>query len=116
MKKRIGNPQRGFSLLELMIASAVGLVVIAAMTSLFKIGMDATFTVTQRAETQQNMRAAVELMTQDISLAGSGRPSGGLQPGTRGTGSKVASNQTRPCYVPAGTDPPSGRGGPHLIV
>ena len=40
MKRRIGKPQRGFTLLELMIASAVGLVVIAAMTSLFKIGME----------------------------------------------------------------------------
>ena len=115
MKKRIGKPQRGFSLLELMIASAVGLVVIAAMTSLFKIGMDATFTVTQRAETQQNMRAAVELMTQDISLAGSGLPSGGLQLVTGGTVSKFSCNQTGTCYVPAGTYPASGGGVPNFM-
>src|SRR2546429_1734110 len=108
MKKRIGKPQRGFTLLELVIASAVALVVIAAMPSLFKIGMDATFAVTQRAETQQNMRAAVELMTQDISLAGSGLPSGGLQLVTGGTVSKVACNQTRTRYVTAGTYPARG--------
>ncbi len=115
MKRRIGKPQRGFTLLELMIASAVGLVVIAAMTSLFKIGMDATFTVTQRAETQQNMRAAVELMTQDISLAGSGLPSGGLQLVTGGTVSKFGCNQTGTCYVPAGTYPASGGGVPNFM-
>jgi prepilin-type N-terminal cleavage/methylation domain-containing protein len=115
MKMRIENPQRGFSLLELMIASAVGLLVIAAMTSLFKIGMDATFTITQRAETQQNMRAAIELMTQDIGLAGAGLPSGGLQLVTGGTLSRFACNQTGTCYVPGNTYPPSGTGTPNYM-
>ncbi|MGB7822603.1 MAG: prepilin-type N-terminal cleavage/methylation domain-containing protein, partial [Candidatus Sulfotelmatobacter sp.] len=67
MKMPIANSQRGFSLLELMVASSIGLIVILAMTSLFRTGMNATFTVTQRAETQQNMRAAIELMTKDLS-------------------------------------------------
>ena len=80
------------------------------MTSLFKIGMDATFTVTQRAETQQNMRAAIELMTKDISLAGAGLPSGGLQLVTGGANSKFGCNQTGTCYVPGGTYPNSGAG------
>jgi prepilin-type N-terminal cleavage/methylation domain-containing protein len=97
--------ERGFTLVELMVASAIGLLVIMAMTSLFKVGMDATFTVTQRAETQQNMRAAVELMTKDISLAGAGLPSGGLQLVSGGTPSKFACNQTGTCYVPNDTYP-----------
>jgi prepilin-type N-terminal cleavage/methylation domain-containing protein len=97
--------QRGFTLLEFMVASAVGLIVIMAMTQLFRMGMNATFTVTQRAETQQNMRAAIELMTKDISLAGSGLPSGGLQLATAGGNSKVACNQGGTCYVPADTYP-----------
>ncbi|MGH9494243.1 MAG: PilW family protein, partial [Candidatus Sulfotelmatobacter sp.] len=42
----ISKSQRGFTLLELLIASAIGLIVILTMTSLFKVGMDATFTVT----------------------------------------------------------------------
>ena len=97
--------QRGFTLLEFMVASAVGLIVIMAMTQLFRMGMNATFTVTQRAETQQNMRAAIELMTKDISLAGSGLPSGGLQLAVAGGNSKVACNQGGTCYVPADTYP-----------
>ena len=97
--------QRGFTLLEFMVASAVGLIVIMAMTQLFRMGMNATFTVTQRAETQQNLRAAIELMTKDISLAGSGLPSGGLQLATAGGNSKVACNQAGTCYVPADTYP-----------
>src|SRR5271170_5223369 len=105
MKMPIANSHRGFSLLELMVASTIGLIVILAMTSLFRTGMNATFTVTQRAETQQNMRAAIELMTKDISLAGAGLPSGGLQLATAGGNSKVACNQTGTCYVPADTYP-----------
>jgi len=74
---RTSKSQLGFSLLELLVASSIGLIVLLAMTSLFKTGMDTTFTVTQRAETQQNMRAAIELITKDLSLAGAGLPSGG---------------------------------------
>jgi prepilin-type N-terminal cleavage/methylation domain-containing protein len=112
MKITNSNSQRGFTLLELMIASAVGLVVIAAMTSLFKIGMDATFVVTQRAETQQNMRAAIEFMTKDISLAGSGLPSGGLQlvVNNGATKSRIACNQLGTCYLPNNTYPNSSSG------
>jgi len=70
MKTLISKSQRGFSLLELMVASAVGLIAVMAMTQLFQMGMNATLTVTQRAETQENMRAAIELMTKDIGMAG----------------------------------------------
>jgi prepilin-type N-terminal cleavage/methylation domain-containing protein len=107
--------QRGFTLLELLVASSIGLLVILAMTSLFKTGMDATFTVTQRAETQQNMRAAIELMTKDLGLAGAGLPSGGLQLVTGGTVSRFACNQTGTCYVVANTYPNSGTGTPNYM-
>jgi prepilin-type N-terminal cleavage/methylation domain-containing protein len=109
--------QRGFSLLELLVASSIGLIVMAAMTSLFKTGMDASFTVAQRAETQQNVRAAMELMAKDISLAGAGLPSGGLQLVTGGgaTLSKFACNQAGTCYVPGGLYPPSGAGTPNYM-
>ncbi|MCU1304179.1 MAG: hypothetical protein JWQ87_4463 [Candidatus Sulfotelmatobacter sp.] len=106
--------QRGFTLVELTVASAIGLVLIAAMTSMFKLGMDSVFTVTQRAETQQNMRAAMELMTKDISLAGAGLPTGGLQLPTSPQGgplSQYACNQTGTCYVPAHTYPNNSSGG-----
>jgi type II secretory pathway pseudopilin PulG len=100
MKMRLTKSQPGFSLLELTIAASLGLLVILAMTSLFRMGMSTTLTVTQRAETQQNMRAAIELLTKDISLAGSGLPAGGLQLATAGGATKVACNQGGTCYVP----------------
>jgi Tfp pilus assembly protein PilW len=105
MKMPITNSQRGFSLLELTIAATLGLIVVMAMTSMFRQGMNATFTVTQRAETQQNMRAAIELMTKDLAMAGAGLPSGGLQLAVNNGASKVACNQTGTCYVPADTYP-----------
>jgi prepilin-type N-terminal cleavage/methylation domain-containing protein len=106
--------QRGFTLLELLVASSIGLTVILVMTSLFKAGMDATMKVTQRAETQQNVRAAIQLMTKDISLAGAGLPSGGLQLGTGGL-SKFACNQAGTCYITGDTYPNSGGGAPNYM-
>jgi len=101
--------QRGFTLLELLVASSIGLTVVLVMASLFKTGMDTSLKVAQRAETQQNLRAAVELMTKDISLAGAGLPSGGLQLGTAGL-SKFACNQSGTCYITGGTYPNSASG------
>jgi type II secretory pathway pseudopilin PulG len=109
MKMRIAKSQTGFSLLELMIAATLGVMLILAMTSLFRAGMATTFTVTQRAETQQNLRAAVELMTKDISMAGGGLPAGGLQLAS-GAVTNFACNQTGTCYVPAHAYPASSGG------
>jgi prepilin-type N-terminal cleavage/methylation domain-containing protein len=103
MKIRNQNPQRGFTLLELMVSMALGLIVMASLTSLFKTGMNSTMLVTQRAETQQNMRAAIDLMVKDIGMAGAGLPSGGIQL-PNGTGwngaSKYACDQGGTCHVP----------------
>ncbi len=69
---------RGFSLMELLVAIALGLVVLAATTQLFKQGMDATRLVSQSSEMNQNVRATLNLIAKDVSMAGSGLPSGGL--------------------------------------
>ena len=106
--------QRGFSLLELLVASSIGLGVVLMMTSLFKTGMDTTMKITQRAETQQNMRAAIELMSKDISLAGAGLPSGGLQLATAGV-SKYGCDIYGTCYLTADTYPKSGAGNANFM-
>jgi prepilin-type N-terminal cleavage/methylation domain-containing protein len=108
--------QRGFTLVELMVASALGLLVLLAVTSLFKTGMNTSFIITQRMETQQNLRAAIELMSKDISLAGAGLPSGGLQLSTGGAVSDIGCYwSTNQCYVPSGTYPASGGGTPNYM-
>jgi prepilin-type N-terminal cleavage/methylation domain-containing protein len=107
MQMQKQNPERGFTLLELMVSMAVGLIVMAAMASLFKTGMDSTRLVTQRAETQQNMRAGIDLMVKDISMAGAGLPSGGIQlpTGAGATTSLFGCDQGGTCHVPTSTYP-----------
>jgi prepilin-type N-terminal cleavage/methylation domain-containing protein len=99
MQRPAKKTDSGFTLIEAMIAAIIGLVMMLAATAIFRQAMNAVFVVSQRAETQQNMRAAIELMTKDISMAGAGLPTGGLQLSTTGGSSKVACNQTGTCYV-----------------
>jgi prepilin-type N-terminal cleavage/methylation domain-containing protein len=103
MQMQKQNSELGFTLVELMVAMAVGLIVMAALASLFKTGVNSTMLVTQRAETQQNMRAAVDLMVKDISMAGAGLPSGGIQlpNGAGATVSSFGCDQSGTCHVPA---------------
>lgn len=105
MPKQIKKTERGFTLVEAMIAAVIGLIMMLAATAIFRQAMNVVFVVSQRAETQQNMRAAVELMTKDISLAGAGLPTGGLQLPTAGGSSLVACNQSGTCYVPGDVYP-----------
>ena len=60
--------------MELLISLTVGITVMTAAIMLFSQGMDATWVVTQKAEMQQDLRAASDLMVKDISLAGTGLP------------------------------------------
>jgi len=64
------NP--GFSLIELVLAMALGVIITAAAAKLYSYGMDATWVVQQRAEMQQDLRAAEGMVRKDISLAGAG--------------------------------------------
>lgn len=106
MKKPRKDSQLGFSILELVVAMSLGVLVMAAMASLFKSGMNATVMVEQRAELQQDLRAGIDLMVKDISLAGAGLPTG-IQLPVGGTASKFGCDQSSTCYV-ANNDYPSG--------
>lgn len=92
----LGKTTRGFSLLELMIAMALGLIILAGATQFFKNGMDSSRIVSQRAEMQDNVRAAINMIAKDASLAGSGLPSGGvsLPYGTGNNGLSVFAKDT----------------------
>jgi hypothetical protein len=68
----------GFSMAELLLAVALGLLILGSTMQLFKSGMDATVLVSQQSDLQQNMRAALNLIAKDVSMAGSGLPQGGL--------------------------------------
>jgi prepilin-type N-terminal cleavage/methylation domain-containing protein len=72
------NSDRGFTLVELLIALTLGLLVVGAAVELFSRSVSATWLISQRAELQQNARASSNLLSKDISLAGAGLPTGGV--------------------------------------
>lgn len=91
---------RGFTLMEMLVAMAIGLVVLGSAVSLFSRAVTLSFMVTQRAEMQQNGRSALGMMAKDISLAGSGIPSGGVQlPDGAGSSASKFGCDTTKCYV-----------------
>ena len=61
---------RGFTLVELLIAMAVGLVLLGAMYGVFSMHNKTFGTQEQIAEMQQNARAAMDMMTREIRMAG----------------------------------------------
>src|ERR1700680_4394377 len=107
MKMPKQKSQSGFTLMELMVSMAVGLTVLGGLPGLFKTGMTSVMVVAQRAETQQNMRAAIDLVVKDLSMAGAGLPSGGIQlpTGAGATATKFGCDQGSICHVPPNTYP-----------
>ena len=59
----------GFSLLEMVIALALGTIVLGAAVQMYVQGVGATWIVSQRAEMQQDFRAASNMLTEDLGLA-----------------------------------------------
>ncbi len=105
MRGRSTTRNPGFSLLEMMIAMALGMLVMAAAVKLFSQGLGATWTVSQRAEMQQDFRAAVNMLTKDISLAGASMGSNVQIAMASGPGTQVpvyGCDQTPKCYINGG--------------
>ncbi len=76
MNDRSTKRESGFSLLEMTVAMALGTIVLGAAVQLYSQGVAATWTVSQRAEMQQDFRAASNLLTKDLTLAGAGLGNG----------------------------------------
>jgi type II secretory pathway pseudopilin PulG len=79
VKRISAEPGSGFSLVELMIAVTLTLLILSGVISLFRQGMYTSDMTGQRTEMQQNARVALNLMAQDLSIAGTGFPLGGIQ-------------------------------------
>jgi len=68
--KNIINESTGFTLPELLIAMAVFALIMAAVFGLYKTHQDTYIVQDQVVEMQQSIRAALQLMTRDIRMAG----------------------------------------------
>ncbi|MFZ3264529.1 MAG: prepilin-type N-terminal cleavage/methylation domain-containing protein [Terriglobales bacterium] len=115
MGGRLTTRERGFTLLEMMVSLALGAIVLAAAGQIYIQGVSATWTVSQRAEMQQDFRAASNMLTTDLSLAGAGLGNGVAIALPSGTTPKYGCDQTGACHIngAAGTYPLNG-GTPYL--
>src|SRR6202023_4005739 len=97
----------GFSIFELIIAMALGLLMLGAANELFNSAVKTTSLVSNRSEMQQNARAALDLISKDVSMAAAGLPPGGIQlpSGPASTLSRFACDQTGVCYLTTNTYP-----------
>ena len=69
-RKKSPRHQHGFTLVELIVAMAMTGIVMAAIYSTYKSQQDSYVAQEQVAEMQQNLRAALYMMTRDIRMAG----------------------------------------------
>jgi type IV pilus assembly protein PilW len=61
---------RGFTIIELVIAMAIGMVVLGALYSLFSVQNRTFLLQEQIVEMQQNARSGMEIMLRDMRMAG----------------------------------------------
>jgi prepilin-type N-terminal cleavage/methylation domain-containing protein len=102
MSGRSAKRENGFSLLEMTIAMALGTLVLGAAVQIYIQGVQATWTTTQRAELQQDFRAASNMLTTDLSLAGAGLNPGAAIALPSATAPVYGCAQTTspyPCYI-----------------
>jgi len=88
MKNSVQNRKSsaGFTLLELLIAMALGTVILLVAAKLYQQATNATMLITTRGEMQQNARVAANSIARELNIAGTGIPNGGVAvPDTTGT-------------------------------
>ena len=69
-KPGVGHDARGFTLIEMMIAMAIGLVVLGAMYSVFTIQYKTFGNQEEIVAMQQSVRAGMDMMIREIRMAG----------------------------------------------
>jgi type II secretory pathway pseudopilin PulG len=79
----------GFTLVELMIGMAVTMVGLAAAVLVFRDSTRANTNVTQASDMNDNMRAGLNLIVQDLIQTGTGIPTGGVSIPNSGCNSKA---------------------------
>jgi type IV pilus assembly protein PilW len=78
--------EKGFTLVELLVAMAISGIVVAAVYTAF-VTQQKSYTVqNQVAETQQNARVGLDLIARDVRMAGYGQPAWSMNADTDGDG------------------------------
>jgi type II secretory pathway pseudopilin PulG len=79
MKKTDQRRSAGFTMAEVLVATALAGVILGGAVYMFSQSVDISQIVTNRGEMQQNARAAIDLLVRDLEVAGTGIPVGGIQ-------------------------------------
>lgn len=69
---------KGFTLVEMLVSIALGLLIVGAGVMVYKQAQDSTMYMTQRTVVQGNARTAINQLSQDLNLAGYGLPIAGV--------------------------------------
>lgn len=78
MVRRVLASERGFTLLELLVAMVLGLIILASVLEAFT-SQDKAYRVQDRITAmQQSVRAAADLVVEDVRMAGYGLPAAGV--------------------------------------
>lgn len=95
--------QCGFSLLELVVAMAITLVVLAAAMMVYQKSVQVASFTSSRAEMQAELRAAMNQITRDLNQAGTGIPVGGIPipSASNGGTNPVFACDASQCYITA---------------
>lgn len=91
--------------MEMTIAMALGAAILAAAVQMYSKSLGATWLVTQRSEMQQDFRAAANLLTKDVNMAGSGMGNNvqiALPSGAGTVRPVYGCDQTPTCYINGG--------------
>ena len=94
----------GFSLIEVLLATALLTIIIGVTLQTLTSAIHANEAVTLLADTQENLRASLNYMTKDIIQSGEGIPQGGITIPNSGGGAPVSA-LNRP--LPPGAPPPA---------
>lgn len=105
MSHRPTKRESGYSLLEMTVSIALGAIVLAGAVQIYIQGVGATWTATQRAELQQDFRAASNVLTKDLSLAGAGLTPGAAIALPSTTTPIYGCDQSGTCYINGGSLP-----------
>jgi prepilin-type N-terminal cleavage/methylation domain-containing protein len=101
LKEQIMKRDSGFTLIEIMVATAVTLLILGAAMLIFRDSTKANYNVTQAADMSDNVRAGLNLIVQDLIQTGTGIPTGGISiPNTaNAAGCNIAAPVNRPPAV-----------------
>lgn len=111
MKSNLRKKQQGFTLIEVTIAIAVTLVIVGAAVLAFRDAVQANQDVTFRSDMNDNLRAGMNIIKQDLIVAGTGIPANGIAFPYTPNGGGTCGTTTAPSRPSLANDYPRSGGG-----